>query len=252
VCARAAAVCTAWLAREAKEREKKLEEAQEEAEKTRDRAKKEAQWLRATEAKDSVRGALADLWDKKRVDLLGSSGAELLDALTEAKTEVQRVPSVLGPFWTNPWHIALLTLGALLVPVVALLLDAASQPPLVSVLGGLASLIPVASTALRAATSWTRKQVADLEAAEDRIKKQVQGTVRKADQKVADAQRALNDVRNEMAKAQAEAEAARARAMTLQERITELTPGRVFVDFADEPSTTTAAVSACCPPSVRT
>jgi hypothetical protein len=79
--------------------------------------------------------------------------------------------------------------------------------------------------------------VADLEAAEDRIKKQVQGTVRKADQKVADAQRALNDVRNEMAKAQAEAEAARARAMTLQERITELTPGRVFVDFADERST---------------
>jgi hypothetical protein len=68
-------------------------------------------------------------WDKKRVDLLGSSGAELLDALTEAKTEVQRVPSVLGPFWTNPWHIALLTLGALLVPVVALLLDAASLPP---------------------------------------------------------------------------------------------------------------------------
>jgi hypothetical protein len=40
-----------------------------------------------------------------------------------------------------------------------------------------------------------------------------------------------------MAKAQAEAEAARARAMTLQERITELTPGRVFVDFADERST---------------
>jgi hypothetical protein len=215
-----------------------VELAEEQAEAARSTAEQRAQQLLEAEAKSPVLQALAAVWGERKVQLVGSSGAELLDALSDAMTEVRRGSSLLGPFWRNRWHIVLATAGAFAIPAVAyLLLDVLDLPPLVSLLGGLAAVVPVATTAIRTATSWSRERLAELEAAKATVLENVRQTVDAADLRVAEARRALGEVREEIESSQAAVVAARTRAATLQAQIRELTPERVFVDFADERST---------------
>jgi len=236
--AEAATARSAVLADVEKKRIEAVESARQEAENAREKAETSAQELLQKEAAAIVHQALADVWGKQRVRLLGASGTELLDALGEAKIELRRGSSLLGPFWRDRRHIVLLSLGAFLIPGVALLLlEVANVPPVVSALGGLASVVPVATTTLRTATRWSRERLAQLETAEAKVRQDVQRLVDEADQKVADTQRALSEVREEIANLQAQAEAALQRAADLQARVEELTPARVFVDFADERST---------------
>jgi hypothetical protein len=235
--ASAAEANAAELQEDEKQKQNALQVAEAQAAAAREQAAAELQRRLEEAAADRVRSALAEVWGKQGVALLGPSGAALLDALGEAKTEVRRGSSLLGPYWRSPRHIVLLTLGALLIPGMALLLEFLEVPPLVSALGALATVVPVATTALRAATNWTRERLSELEVAEEEVRQDVARTVGKADQEVADAQRALSDVRKEIKDRQDEAEAARTRAGALEARVAELTPARVFVEFADERST---------------
>ena len=183
---------------------------------------------------ESLKKALAKVWGEQRVRLLGSDLAELLDAATQAKAEIQRESSLFGPYLRRPRHIAVLTIGAFLIPGVALLLlKVANIPPLVSALAGLATVVPVATTAIRAATNWSRECYTELEKQEQ----EVQESVDEANQQVAVAQRELDEIQKNIEKLEGEAEVARMRKQELEAQVAELTPERVFSQFAEERST---------------
>ena len=189
------------------------------------------------QAKDSVYKALASVWGEHRTDLIGQSGAELLDAIDEAKKEVQHGSSALGPYLRNGWRIAALTAGAALIPGIALvLLEVTGAPPLVSALGGLAAVVPVAASVIRASAKWSHDRITELAESAARIRAEVQQPVDEADRKVTDAQRELARIQTDIRQLEATAETARERRNALVAEIAELTPERVFVQFADERS----------------
>lgn len=189
------------------------------------------------QAQDNVYKALASVWGEHRTDLIGQSGAELLDAIDEAKQEIRYGSSALGPYLRNGWRIAALTAAAALIPGIALvLLKVAGAPPLISALGGLAAVVPVATTAIRAASKWSRDRINDLEESAARIRAEVQQPVDEADLKVTDAQGELTRIQADIRQLEAAAKTARERRDALTAQIAELTPERVFVQFADERS----------------
>jgi hypothetical protein len=91
---------------------------------------------------DQAHRALVDAWGASADTIVGSDTRDLASAVGAARAELARSRGLLGPYWT-PRRIAIATLIALVVPVVALLFDVLSLPPLVSVLGGLTAAVPV-------------------------------------------------------------------------------------------------------------
>lgn len=217
--------------------ERELTEAKDEAATTRQDAEKALRERLDKQAKDNVYKALASVWGEHRTDLIGQSGADLLDAIDEATKEMQHGSSALGPYLRNGWRIAALTAGAALIPLIALvLLKVVGAPPLVSALGGLAAVVPVAASVIRAAAKWSRDRITDLAESAATIRAEVQQPVDEADRKVTAAQRELARIQAEIRQLQAAAETARERRDALAAEIAELTPERVFVQFADERS----------------
>jgi hypothetical protein len=214
-----------------------LSTARETAEKARVDAPNRAKTLLAGQEQRIMRDALVEVLGEQRLQVIGRDGTDLLDALGAAKTELRRGSSLLGPYWWKPWRILLITLAAAAVPLTAYLLtDVVQVPPLVSLLGGLTAAVPVVTSAVRAATSWTNRRLAEFEKAEIEIREVIQRDVADKEEKVAEAERSLDQTSQNLAARHTRRKETLYRATALRKRIEELTPARVFVEFADRRS----------------
>ena len=186
-------------------------------------------------ARTAALGVLRQVWTAQRVGILGATGTDLVDALVEAKAEVGRGRALLGPFWT-PGRIALVSLGVLVIPLVALALAALDAPPVVTVLGGLVPLVPLVTTALRASTQWTAKVLAEIEKADAQVRAATGSIVAEAEAEVDQARRQVREVDERRAATEAEAKGALVKQAQLDATLAALTPARVLAGFADERS----------------
>jgi hypothetical protein len=183
-------------------------------------------------AKKVARDALTRLWGTAPA----GDQADLIAALETSRTQLLRGRAVLTPYARNPRNLLLLTLGVALVPAMALVLAALQAPPVVSLLGGLATLVPVLGGALRSGTAWVHDRLTEIETAEAAIRAVAAKPLREAEQKAARTRADLESARRAL---QEETERWRevvASDDALSRQLAELTPERVLIDFADERS----------------
>ena len=236
------------LRRQAAEQQDKLrreaDDAQREAEEERAKADSEASVKREALAQDRARQALRVLWGRLPVALLGRGGTDFVEALGEARAELARGHALLGAYWRRPKHVFLVSVAALLVPVVALLLVWAKVPLAVSVLGGLATVVPVLTATLGTATRWGRQQLtylenqlADLDKAGEKVRDRIYQPVREAEARADEARAALEAAQRELSATERQLGQAEERRQQLEAELADLTPGRILVDFADQRST---------------
>jgi hypothetical protein len=187
----------------------------------------------AGESRQAVRDALTDLWSQGSVDVLRSDAGELLSVLAEARRELQRGRTLLGPYWRNRTHVILLTAAVLVVPLVTYLLQLARVPAAAAVAGGLAALVPPVTAGLRSFTTWTQERLRRVDAAQAEVRARLAAPLKAAEAALAEAKARLGIVAAELAGQTAEVAAQRAQAQAIRAEIAALTPGRVFVEFAD-------------------
>jgi len=120
----------------------------------------------ADESRKAVEAVLKDLWSQESVKALGSDAGELLKALAEARQELQRGRTLLGPYWRSRTHVILLTGAVLVVPLVTFLLQLADVPAAASVVAGFAVVVPLVTAGLRSFTTWTQVQLRRVDAAQ--------------------------------------------------------------------------------------
>lgn len=191
---------------------------------------------KASDPISTARTILTEYWGESRARLLGLEGADAVEALTETGRELQRGRALLGPYWSRPGHVVLVTAGLVIVCGVAALPALFDLPPALSLFGGLAALVPLVTVTLRHAATWARGWLTRVENAQAKLRAQLILPVKEAQQRVEAA-------RSELAAAQAEKEAterrlheAEAVQVELKRRKDELTPARVLVEFADKRS----------------
>ena len=218
-------------------RRQQVADAEKAADEARAAAQDRADQTRDRVARQRARQALRELWGWLPVLLLDRRGADLVVALKDAKAELARGNAVLGSYWRRPLHVVLVSLGAMLVPLVSLLLARAEAPPVVSALGGLAAIVPVLTSTLSMATRWGRERLADLESAEAEVQAEILKPVQEAEKALDEARVALADAEQRLGSTERERRRAEERRQQLLARLTELTPGRILVDFADQRST---------------
>ena len=219
------------------ERLQQVDEAEKAAAKARNDAEARADVERDRVAQERAGQALRSLWGVLPVLLLKRQGYDLVEALKAARAELARGNAVRGAYWRRPGHVVLLSLGALLVPLVSLLLVWAKVPAAVSVLGGLAALAPVLTTTLSAATRWGREHLAGLEAAEADVQAEIHKPVQEAEAALTVARAALAAAQQQVAAADLKRRDAEERKAELRAKLEALTPGRILVNYADQRST---------------
>jgi hypothetical protein len=220
-----------------------LESQRESAEKTVEKARKTVGYEKAHAAqtaaqlaaasREAVDAALKDMWSQGRVEALGGDAGELLNALAEARRELERGRPLLGPYWRSWMHVILLTGAVLVVPLVTFLLQLADVPAAASVVGGLAALVPLMTAGLRSFTTWTQERLQRVNDAQDKVRARFDAPLKAAEAALADAEGKLEQVKVQLAAQTAEVAAQQAQAQTIKAEIAALTPGRVFVEFAD-------------------
>jgi len=182
--------------------------------------------------RQAVDAALKDMWSQGRVGIPGDAD-ELLDALAAARREFERGRPLLGPYWRSWVHVILLTGAVLVVPLVTFLLQLADVPAAASVVGGLAALLPLATAGLRSFTTWTQEQLRLIDDLQAEVRAQVEAPLKAAEAALSDAEAKLGEIELRLAAQTAEVSAQQARAQAINAEIEALTPGRVFVEFAD-------------------
>jgi hypothetical protein len=227
-----------------KNHQHEADEAQKAAEQARTDAEDQANQHRDQMEQERARKALRALWGRLPVLWLGKQGDNLVETLGQARAELARGHALLGAYWRRPLHVLLVSVAALVIPAVSLLLVWAKVPPVVSLFGGLAAVVPVLTSTLGAATQWGRKQLAylekqqaDLDKAEEEARAEIYKPVRDAEAKLDDAQAALEEAWQERTATELKHRNADQRKQELREELEELTPGRIFVAFADQRST---------------
>jgi hypothetical protein len=185
-----------------------------------------------TASRKAVDDALKDTWSQGRIETPGDAG-ELLDALAAARRELERGRPLLGPYWRSWIHVILLTGTVLVVPLVTFLLQLADVPAAASVVGGLAALLPLMTAGLRSFTTWTQERLRQVDAAQAEVRARFEAPLKEAEAALADEEAKLRKVKLDLAAQTAELAAERAQAQAIEAEIAALTPGRVFVEFAD-------------------
>ncbi len=181
-------------------------------------------------AKDGVRNALISLWGEERTQLLGP---DLGEALAEAELVVRRSPLVLRQYWT--WRRLLWVLVAsAVVPAVAWAIEKLSAPPLVSVLGGLSAVIPIVAAGLRSAAGWTAQREDELIKAEKDATAAIDARKAEEDKKVDAARTAYESAQADLDNARADAAEREDHQRKLEQKSSDLTPGRLLAEYAME------------------
>jgi hypothetical protein len=185
------------------------------------------------ESRKAVDAALKDLWSQARVEALGNDAGELLDALAEARQELQRGRTLLGAYWRSWTHVILLTGALLVVPLVTFLLQLADVPAAASLVGGFAAVVPLVTAGLKSFTTWTQEGLRRVDEAQARVRAQFEAPLKAAEAALAEKEAKLENIKAQLAAQTAEVAIQRAQAQTIKAEIAALTPGRVFVEFAD-------------------
>ena len=220
------------LARDKESAEEVLEAAQKAVDEKRARARQTTAQF-AADSGEAVDAVLKDLWSQASVDALGGDVGELLDALAEARQELQGGRTLLGPYWRSWRHVILLTGAFLVVPLVTFLLQRAHVPAAASVIGGIAAVVPLVTAGLRSFTTWTQERLRRIDEAQAKVRAQFEAPLKAAEAALVDAKAELGNVEAQL-QAQTKAVAAqREQARAIRAEIAALTPGRVFVEFAD-------------------
>jgi KAP family P-loop domain len=188
-------------------------------------------------SRKAVESALTDLWDTQRVEALGGDAAALLSALADARRELQHGLALLSPHWRNKRYLARLTAAALVVPVVTSLLQLVGVPAVTALLTGLATVVPVLTVGLQSFARWTQEQLQHIEAAESQVHARFEAPLKAAEARANAARKKVEEVNLELDAQTLKVQAKRAQALSITAEIAALTPGRVFVEFADVRST---------------
>lgn len=199
-------------------------------------AEKAALEKRERAAEDLLKQRSSELWKVVQERLLGRTGADLLTAMGDVRAEVLRGKAVLGDYW-KPWRIGLITVGSVLIPLVAYGLAKLDVPVPVSVLGGLVAMVPIITTALRDGTRQTQAWLQEIEGTMEAISAEGQEQIEQAQREVAIAESALEDKRRSLDAEEAGLRQALLRQAELSDQLASLTTARVFAEFADDRST---------------
>ena len=183
-------------------------------------------------SRKAVDDALKDTWSQGHAEIPGDLG-ELLDALAAARRELERGRPLLGPYWRSWIHVILLTGAVLVVPLVTFLLQLAGVSAAASVVGGLAALLPLVTAGLRSFTTWTHERLRLVDTAQAEVRARFEAPLKEAEAELAEAGAKLGQVKLQLATQTAEVATQRAQAQAIEAEIAALTPGRVFVEFAD-------------------
>jgi hypothetical protein len=199
----------------------------------RERAKQNTAKL-AADSRKAVDTALKDMWSQGRVDALGDDAGELLEALAGARRQLEQGRPLLGSYWQSWIHVILLTGAVLVVPLVTFLLQQLADIPVAaSVLAGFAAVVPLMTAGLRSFTTWTQERLRRVDAALAEVRARFEAPLKAAEAALAGAEAKLGMVKLQLAAQTAEVAAQRAQEQAIQAEIAALTPGRVFVEFAD-------------------
>ncbi len=132
------------------------------AEQNRDTERKQLIEQRAEKVKETLDAAHRDAVGQQATVIAGKEVTELAVAVGDARAVLLRGRGLLGPYWTAR-RIAIATVVALLIPAVAFAAEALKLPTVVSLLGGLAVLVPAITGLLRSSTEWMRKAIDGVE-----------------------------------------------------------------------------------------
>jgi hypothetical protein len=215
----------------------KVKQAERAAETAAQQAEAAAEDERRVEAEEQGRKALKRFWGQVPVALADQSGADLVVAIQQARAELER-GKALAAYWKNWRHVALVSLGLLVAPVIAVLLALVPQISTKwAAIGGLLSLVPVVTATLRAATRWSGAVATELESAEAAVQERLNAPVIAAQQAVDEAREAAGTARQDLARAEEELRLSQLHTADLDNELASLTPGRILVNFADQRST---------------
>jgi hypothetical protein len=217
--------------------ESKVKEAELAAETAGEQAAAAADDERRLEAEKQGRDALKRFWGQVPEALAGQSGTDLVVAIRQARAELER-GKALAAYWKDWRHVALVSLGLLIAPVIAVFLALVPQISTKwAAIGGLLSLVPVITASLRAATRWTVGVAKELESAEAAVQERLDAPVVAAQHAVDDAREVAASAREDLARAQEELRLSQLHTVDLDSELASLTPGRILVNFADQRST---------------
>ena len=212
--------------------EEAVEKAQEVVANEKARAEQDTAKLTA-DSRKAVDAALKDMWSQGRVNALGGDAGELLDALAEARRALEQGRPLLGSYWRSWTHVIVLTGAVLVIPLVTFALQQADVPVAASVLGGFAAAVPLVTAGLRSFTTWTQERLRRVDAAQAEVRARFEAPLKAAEAALADAEAELGQVERQLAAQTAEVAAQQEQAQAIKDEIAALTPGRVFVEFAD-------------------
>jgi hypothetical protein len=218
-------------------REMEVQQAEQAATAAREQSKAVAADEQRRQAEEQARKALKRFWGQLPRAVAGQSGADLVDAIQQARTELER-GRALSAYWKDWRHVALVSLAALVVPVVAVLLVLAQQlSPKVAAIGGLLSLVPVITATFRAATRWGAATNKELQSAQAAVQERLEAPVTAAQQALNAARDAAGNAHESLAQAEDELRLSQQQTADLDSQLKSLTPGRILVNFADQRST---------------
>jgi hypothetical protein len=217
---------------------KEVAEAQQRLTDEQTRKKEDADARAQAQAREAAQHALAGQWDEALVSSLGSKDVEeLAQALQEAQAELRLGRALTGPYWRSWKQVVAVTAAVMVVPVVAWVLQKLTAiPDVATVLAALTAAIPTLAGWLRSVVRWSERQrqviaeaIKEVEDARRALVDQAQDDLLKAQTRLAQSETALAKQQTVVAEAQQHVE-------ELRTQLAKITPGRVFVDFADERS----------------
>ncbi len=214
-----------------------VKQAEQAAATARQQAKAVAKDEQRRQVEQQAREALKQFWGQLPSAVAGQSGVDLVDAIQQARAELEQ-GRVLSAYWKDWRHVAIVSLAALAIPVVAVLLVLAQQvSPKVAAIGGLLSLVPVITATLRAATRWGAAMNKELQSAQVAVQERLEAPVTAAQQALSTAQKAADGAQQSLARAEDELRLSQQNTAELDSQLKSLTPGRILVNFADQRST---------------
>lgn len=214
-----------------------VHDAEERLTATEEAAEAEPDAVAAQQAWEVTQAALARQWEQSRVSGLGKDADDLAQALREALTELRLGRALMGPYWRSWKHIVAVTGAVLIVPLVAWGLQALTAlPDVATALAALTAGIPALTGWLRTVVRWSAQQRQRIEEAMAAVEAMRLRPVEEARAELLEARVRLAQADAALAEQRAAVAGGQQRVAELRGELAEITPGRVFVEFAGERS----------------
>jgi TolA-binding protein len=168
---------------------------------------------------------------------LQESAADASQSLADARDVVSRGQALLAPMRQYGWKwAALLVVAVCLAPLIAFGLENLNVSGVTQAVTAAAGLLSAVALLVRRSVSWTTSALNRIETAEQRVRQRVQGAVSDQAQQIAELEQQIESLRHEQRSVASERDETAAQIRTLEERLEELTPGRLLMQFLEERS----------------